>query len=476
MLKRKTKIVATVGPSCEKPKRIKELLRAGVDIFRINSSHTSPETLRKWIRSLRKNCLGEKKQIGILVDLQGPRVRTGSLKDKRGLLLLSGQEVTVTVQSKPGDDTTISTSCKELPIMVKKGDPILLDNGIIALEVIRVSKKSVKCRVTFGGVLGENKGINLPNAPTTLPALTAKDKKALEIVVKEHVDFIALSFVRDVSDIRSIKSWLRRHKREIPVIAKIEKPQALENISEIFKNVEGIMVARGDLGIEMGIEKVPVIQKEIIEQANEVGIPVITATQMLESMMEQAQPTRAEISDIANAVFDGTDAVMLSGETAVGKYPVKAVQTMAKSIIEAEKHIEREPYNFPSNFITHNRTRAHVIAHAGHEAALELNAKAILVFTRSGKTALYLSKMKPLAPVIAFSDSQSITRQLALLRGVHALTMKFPRNTDRTVSQADRIMRTQKLLTKGAPVILISGKQAIPGSRFMAKIHVIGER
>jgi pyruvate kinase len=336
---RKTKIIATVGPACASIGKLQALMQSGADVMRINASHTSPQTLRQWILDVRRAASQLKKFIPIMVDLQGPRIRTGALIGGGPVRLYQGAMVEIIPGLKAGTAERIATSCKQFSSMVAKGDPVLLDNGYLELRVEAVRGDNVHCTIQLGGLLGENKGINLPQAPATLPALTQKDIASLAVATKMKIDYVALSFVRDASDVLTLKKRLKALGRPIPVIAKIEKPWAVQRIEAILRVSECIMVARGDLGIEMGLEKVPLVQKRLIARANTMGIPVITATQMLESMIEHPCPTRAEASDVANAVLDGSDALMLSGETAVGKYSKKAIRMMAKIIDEVERYV-----------------------------------------------------------------------------------------------------------------------------------------
>ncbi|HTL47832.1 MAG TPA: pyruvate kinase [Verrucomicrobiae bacterium] len=470
---RKTKIVATVGPACRDEKIMRALIREGVDVVRINASHTTVQGLCEWIVFVRSVAASLKKDLPILVDLQGPRVRTGQLREKRPLLLRSGDEVLMTVSSAPGAEGIITTTCRELPLMVKKGDAVLLDNGLMRLKVLGKAGKTVQLRVLAGGLLGENKGINLPQAPVTLPALTPKDKVALKAAAAMGVSYVALSFVRSRDDVETVKAFLKKRRSTIPVIAKIEKPRAVTHIGDILSAADGIMVARGDLGIELGVERVPAIQKELIERSNAYGVPVITATQMLESMMDKTTPSRAEVSDIANAVFDGTDAVMLSGETAVGKFPVETVRMMARIIVEAERRAQQrvgEPGG-GDRFSTAARS----IAHAAYHAAEEMKAKAIVAFTVSGKTALLVSKLRPEVPVIAMASSEKVALRLQLLRGVYPLTMVYSKSTDSMVHKADQAVISMGFMRRGDYAVLVSGKQALPAARFMAKIHCVGD-
>ncbi len=471
---RKTKIVATVGPACESDANLKALIEAGADVLRINASHTSPEGIRQWVRRIRRAEKALKKSVAILVDLQGPRVRTGKLQGGKPLALKQGTEVTLEVSSSPGSQGYITTLCKEFMSMIKKGDRVLLDNGAIELRVLKTGRKKAECGVVRGGLLGQNKGINLPNAPVTLPALGLKDIADLKAAVEMEADYLALSFVRSHNDINTVKKVLKKHGSSMPVIAKIEKPRAVSQIRQILETAGGIMVARGDLGIEMGVEKVPVVQKELIEESNRRRLPVITATQMLESMMENPHPTRAEASDIANAVFDGTDAVMLSGETSIGKYAIEAVKTMSKIIRECERHIGESDMVPP-----HDQVRdaegllIDAIVHAARHAAKDLKAKAVAVFTRTGKTATLLSKYRPVSQIVAFAPSDQIARQMALFRGILPLKVSYTSSMAGMMDAADRWLAGMGLLKKGDPIVTLSGKKAFPHARYTTQIHRI---
>ncbi len=474
---RKTKIVATVGPACQEPAKMEALILAGVDLLRINASHTTPDGLADWIRRIRAAAAKTEKDVAILVDLQGPRLRTGKLKDGRSVQLKAGEEVTIIPGAKEGTDDCLATPCREFSRMVKKGDRVLLDNGLMELRVRAVTKAKVVCRVVVGGLLSENKGINLPNAPVTLPALTAKDLRDLAVAAQMDVDYIALSFVRTEKDVMVLKRWLQKRHKDIPVIAKIEKPRALERIDEILQLADGIMVARGDLGIELGVEKVPAIQKQLIEMANLRGIPVITATQMLESMIERATPTRAEVSDVANAVFDGTDAVMLSGETAVGEYPLNAVEVMGGILKEAEKSlkVQAAELNLLGHGDGYEEFALYSVARAACIAQGDLHAHGIVVFSLSGKTARLVSKFKPNSPIFVMSPSVKISRRLILLRGVVPILMRYGGNTDLLLELSEKMILRSKLLKKGETLVMVSGRQALPGSRYMMTIHRLGE-
>jgi len=472
---RKTKIVATVGPACKDIRILKKLILEGVDVFRVNASHSNPKSLGEWFGRIRRASARLKKSVAILVDLQGPRVRTGSITNPP-MCLETGTRVRFEMSSRPSNGSRITTSCMSFIRMLKKGDPILIDNGALKLSVESVGKKSALCRVVDGGILGENKGINLPNAPTTLPALTTKDLVDLKRAVTLGADYIALSFVRSSDDVQAVRRWMKRHHTDIPVIAKIEKPRAVQDIRPILDCADGIMVARGDLGIEMGVEKVPSVQKMLIEQAIRFKVPVITATQMLESMMESRHPNRAEVSDIANAVFDGTDAVMLSGETAIGRYPVECVRTMRRIIEEAEKGGQAAPEVRMSAPRDKTRINLRAITQAALYAARELEAKGIMVFTLSGKTAQYVSKLNPQCAVLAVSRSAKTVAQLSLLRGVRAIYLRRSHSMDDMILRAEREALRAKVLKKGDAVVLVYGKRALPGILYTIAIHYLGAK
>ncbi len=470
---KKTKIIATVGPACREQSILRALIKSGVDMFRINASHTTPNDLKSWVKVIRRAAQSSSRPIPILVDLQGPRVRTGRLKGGRPIMLRKDDIVTITPSSQEGFGNRITTTCRPFPKMVKAGDPVLLDNGLIELEVRSVKGQETICRVLNGGKLGENKGINLPNAPVTLPALSAKDLVDLKVAVEMEVDYIALSFVRNAEDVLAIKRRLQRLKSRIPIIAKIEKPKAVVNFSAISAVADGIMVARGDLGIEMGVEKVPVVQKTLIAESNRMHLPVITATQMLESMIENPRPTRAEASDVANAVFDGTDAVMLSGETAVGKYPVEAIRIMSEIIRDAEAHlgeiamVVREP-------VRHADLPTHAITHAARHAAKDIGAKALVVLTITGKTAIFLCKFRPVAPIIALTSNKVVSRRLNLMRGIYPVTITYGKSSRAILEKAEKEMMRFKFLKPGDPFVLLSGRFALPEMKYMTFIRFAG--
>src|SRR5271166_5249579 len=383
---RRAKIVATLGPASNTEPVFRELVRAGVDVVRLNFSHGTHEEKLTLIQMIRKVSREERKTLCILADLQGPKIRTSKLKDRQPVLLKAGQRLTITPRDVPGTASLVGTTFKTLAENVEQGSRILLSDGLIELRVHEVEGQDVICEIINGGMLGENKGINLPGIPVRVPSLTEKDTEDLEFALKNGVDAIAVSFVRTAEDVRLVRNRVSAYGGETWIIAKLEKPQAIEHLDAILTVADGIMVARGDLGVEVPPERVPAIQKHIIRRAAEFRKPVITATQMLESMIENPRPTRAEVSDVANAVYDGTDAVMLSGESAVGKYPVESVAMMARIVSETELHIKENLKNAPRERLSH-LSIAETICEATAHAANDLDLLGIALFTESGATA-----------------------------------------------------------------------------------------
>ncbi len=418
---RRAKIICTIGPACHSEAAMRDLLRLGMDVARLNFSHGTHEDHARNIEHLRRAAEFEHRTVCILQDLQGPKIRTGRLEQREPVLLQTGSRVIITPRDIAGTPTRISTTFPGLAHEIESGVRILLSDGLIELRVCSVRGKDVVCEVLNGGMLGEHQGINLPGVALSIPALTEKDRTDLEFGLKHAVDAVALSFVRSGEDVRTVKQIIAACGSDVPVIAKLEKPQAIDHLEEILEASDGVMVARGDLGVEMAPEKVPVIQKHIIQRAAEWRKPVITATQMLESMIENPRPTRAEASDVANAIFDGTDAVMLSAETATGKYPREAVAMMARIVVEAESSIE----------FTRSRRRrenrglsiAESICESIANAAKDLPMSAIAVFTETGNTARMISKYRPPAPVYAFTYIAPTVHRMNLYWGVHPLAL-----------------------------------------------------
>lgn len=465
---RRAKIVATLGPATDIPKVLERMIGAGLDVARLNMSHGTHADHRRrvqWVRRLSKKA---GRTVAVLMDLGGPKIRTGLLRNHRLVHLIKNNKIEITTRNITGDETRISTNYRLLPRDVKKGDPILLDDGKMKLEVVSRTSSSVKARVLHGGWLKENAGMNLPGTHLSLPALTAKDLDDLKFGMEAGVDAIALSFVRRARDVVQLKKILRRKKFFVPVIAKIECSEALVRFEEILEAAEGVMVARGDLGVEISLEKVPVLQKRIIAKANEFGKVVITATQMLESMVDSPSPTRAEASDVANAIFDGTDCVMLSGETAKGKYPVESVHMMGRIIREAEATAHRRGGEELHKQSEHSLV--HAVVHAACHAAEEVNAKAILVFSMTGTTVRKISKLKPKKPILGLTPHLHAHRQMALYWGVHPVMSPSGHSTDEMIRQGERVALRQKILKKGDEVVVVSGTQLLRGATNMMKI------
>jgi pyruvate kinase len=469
---RRTKIVATIGPASGSPKIIDELLLAGANVFRLNFSHGTQEEHRAVISDIRGAALRLDLPVAILLDLRGPKIRTGLL-EKGSIELKPGQMITITTEEIKGNERLISTTYKELPKDVKPGDRILIDDGLMEITVKAVSGNHVDCEVVYGGILKESKGMNLPGVNVSAPCLSEKDKYDLDFGISQGVDYIALSFVRKAADVVELKDYLKKNGADIPVIAKIEKPEALDNLEAILEESDGIMVARGDLGVELSPEEVPIAQKRMISMANAAGKAVITATQMLESMITNPRPTRAEASDVANAVFDGTDALMLSGETAVGKYPVKAVEMMAKIAVEAEgpalmQQLVKRKKEAPSSF-------SQAVAFASFAAAGELHAKAVVVFSQTGSTAKMVSKLRPTTPIVAFTPLEETKRRLSLIWGVQPFCIEFGGHTDEMICRGEAAMLNNGLAEQGDTIVVVSGtKVGMRGATNMMKIDKIG--
>ena len=468
---RHSKIVCTIGPASKSRRVVEKLLRAGMDVARLNFSHGTHEEHAANIALLRVTALEQGKTISILADLQGPKIRTGALAGSQPVYLSAGQQFVITTARILGDSTRVNTTFTPLPREVHKGDRILLSDGLIELRVTQVRGREVICKVVNGGALGENKGINLPGIRLRVPALTPKDKEDLKFALKHDADYIAVSFVRRPEDVLQAKTLIRKAGKDTPVIAKLEKPEAIENLDAILRAADGVMVARGDLGVEMRPERVPVVQKTIIARAREFRRPVITATQMLESMTGNPRPTRAEASDVANAIFDGSDAVMLSAETASGKYPVDAVEMMARIIEEAEKSITEFPRPSMQEQLKVPETVAELVCHASRE----LHMKLIAVFTHSGFTARLVSRYRPLVPIIAFSPEAATRRRMALIWGVMPAEIKNLHKIDSLAAISEKRLLEEKLVRKGDVIGIVAGTpMGIRGTTNFMKFHVIG--
>lgn len=454
---KKTKIVCTMGPNSNDENIMRRLVKEGMDIARFNFSHGSHEEQKGRMDMLKKIREEEKKPVAILLDTKGPEIRTGVLKDGKKVMLKEGETITLTNEEIEGDETKVSLTYKGLVNDVQIGNMILIDDGLIGLKVKEKTETDIVCTIVNGGELGERKGVNVPNVPVRLPAITEKDKEDLKFGVEQKIDFIAASFVRNAECILEIRSYLNKCGAPyIPIIAKIENSEGIDNIDEIIRCADGIMVARGDLGVEIPAEEVPYLQKMLIQKCNSNYKPVITATQMLDSMMRNPRPTRAEVTDVANAVYDGTDAVMLSGETAQGKYPLEALQMMVHIIENTEEHLDYETLL--------GKAQAHrkkgissAIGYSSVATAASLNAKCIVTPTVSGATARVVSKFRPKAPIIGVSPSALTLRKMQLYRGVYPIKSIQLETTEDICEEAINLVSTKQIVEPGDIVVLTAG-------------------
>lgn len=478
---RRTKIVCTIGPASESEERLEQLMRAGMNVARLNFSHGTHEQHAIVIERVREISARLGYAVAILQDLQGPKIRTGALEGGKSVTLVDGANVTITTRPVMGNVQFISTTYQPLPQDVKVGDRILLDDGLMELRVLGANEADVECEVVHGGVLKEHKGINLPGVAVSAPALTEKDRDDLRFGVLHNVDYVALSFVRKPQDVLEAKQLIRQLQVElggvraqgtIPLIAKLEKPEAIAHLDEILEVTDGVMVARGDLGVEMAPEKVPLIQKRIIARCNDLGLPVITATQMLESMMTNPRPTRAEANDVANAVLDGTDAVMLSGETAAGAYPIEAVQMMVRIAVETETgdRTARQPQ-------CKRLTQAHAVSHAARALSEEASVQAIVVFTRTGASAHLISKDRPRTSIIAYTPSEHVYHQLALWWGVWPHRLEMQGTTEDLIAVVDQRLQVEQLVQRGEHVVVMGGMPVASQARTnFVKLQRVGDQ
>ena len=464
---RRTKIVATVGPATADRRVLRQLVDAGVNVLRINFSHGELATHGDEIALARLVAEESGRVVAVLQDLQGPKIRIGTLA-KPTVELREGRRIRLTNQTISGTANAVTVSYSRLAKDVTPGDSILLDDGALELRVEAIAGDDVECVVVRGGTLRPRKGVNLPGVAIRAPALTEKDRTDLRFGLAQGVDMVALSFVRHPKDADAARRVMSQSGRNVPLLAKIERPEALDHLDGILRAFDGVMVARGDLGVELSPEKVPTAQKEIIARANRLGKPVITATQMLESMTHSPQPTRAEASDVANAVLDGTDAVMLSGETAVGEFPVRTVQAMDRIVREAETiAVADQP------IVEGRTTQSHAVCHAAATLAREVGAGAIAAFTRSGRTAQILSKLRPAIPIIALCERPATANQLALWRGIMPLVVKSARGDDLVESVA-RELRAQGVMQEGGIVVVVGAAPGGPAGRtnFIRLLHL----
>jgi pyruvate kinase len=469
---RRAKIIATIGPACHSDAAMRDLLRLGMDVARLNFSHGSHEDHARNIERLRRAAEKESRTVCILQDLQGPKIRTGRLERHEPIELKGGSTVIITPRDIAGAPSRISTTFPDLAREVTPGARILLRDGLIELRVRTVSGQDVICEVLNGGMLGEHQGINLPGTALSIPALTEKDRKDLEFGLKHGVDMVALSFVRSAADVNMVKQIVIGHGSDTPLIAKLEKPQAIDHLEEILEASDGVMVARGDLGVEMAPERVPVIQKHVIRRAAEWRKPVITATQMLESMIENPRPTRAEASDVANAIFDGTDAVMLSAETASGRYPREAVAMMSRIVLEAEGNMGE--FTLPRRRRDrHGLSVAETICESIAHAAEDLPMGAIAVFTETGNTARMISKYRPQAAIYAFTHNSTVAQRTNLYWGVRPMKCGLGLSSDSMVDVAEYELLHLGLLRAGDVLGVVAGTRQASGSTNFMRLHVV---
>jgi pyruvate kinase len=469
---RNTKIVATLGPASRSPEMVQALFTAGADVFRINASHGNYDAHRAVIGLVRTLSNGGGRTPGILLDLQGPKMRLGKFEGGEARLA-GGARFTITVEPMLGNASTASTTYPALARDVVPGNRVLLADGSVELRVLETDGTAALFEVVAGGVIRDNQGINLPGVRVSLPSMTEKDCADLEFGVSQNVDMVALSFVRRGADVEALRQKLKALGSCIPIVAKIEKPEALDNLDEILEAADGVMVARGDLGVELALTRVPGAQKTIIERARFRGKFVITATQMLESMIQHPTPTRAEVNDVANAIFDGTDAVMLSAETASGQHPIEAVRMMAAIAREAESFLGQRA--FPEPPLGENATHAEIVAEAAYHSGLSASVKAIAVFTASGETVRLIARFRPRVPIFAFCETVAASRELSVIYGAHPVVPVRVKSIDDMMDACDLKMLGESWGYIGDSVILVAGAPfGVPGGANLIKLHHVG--
>ncbi len=475
MTRRATKIVATAGPSCSSPTMVRRAIEAGVDVVRLNFSHGSHDDHGKVITRVRREAKRAGRHVAILADLMGPKIRIGAI-ERGAIELVPGKPFTITARSVPGDASVVSTTYKPLAQDVAVGDPILLDDGRLVLRVTRIDGSDVHTEVESGGKLTSNKGLTIPSGSLSAEAITAKDRRDLEFAVSCGVDFVALSFVRSHTDVQKVQRAIKRFGADTPVIAKLERKEAIDDLHAVLRVSDAIMIARGDLGVEMRVEEVPILQKSIIQAASRAGVPVITATQMLESMIELPRPTRAEASDVANAVLDGTDAVMLSGETAAGNYPIQAIEVMDRIVRQAEESSYFAPARRLAQLEEASGSEFLAVARAATAARREARAIAIVAFTASGATARLLSKLRPEVPVFAVNPHERMCRQLNLRWGIHPVQSAFGQSSDAMIRRGEKALLACGWLKRGDVIVEIAGKTPHVHATDMMSVLKIGMR
>jgi len=475
--KRNTKIVATIGPASQTDIIISRLIETGMDVARLNFSHGDYQEHEKVYHLIRQHSKEQEISIGVLQDLQGPKIRTGNLKGNQ-VELCAGSIVQLTTEAVVGTETIIPI---DFPIELDAIQPdtrVLLDDGNIELAVIRSGSRTIDTVVIVGGILKSHKGVNFPGFPLSVPGFTQKDRNDLDFGLKLGVDYIAVSFVRSAEDIRLVRQFIEENapeRNDIPIIAKLERPEALKHLDEIINCTDGVMVARGDLGVELPPEQVPIIQKLIIQKANQAGKIVITATQMLESMIQSPRPTRAEASDVANAIFDGSDAVMLSGETAVGKYPVKTIEMMNAIICQAEAHMKDWGHSDEIEVPELENDDAYYVSQAAGELAKDRNVNLISVFTKSGRTARFMSKTRPAVPIVAFTPQATTYYKLSLYWGVSPFISPMVKSFEEVIEVVEDTLVRCGLVYTGQQIVLLCGFPIqAQGKTNLALLHSIG--
>ena len=467
---KKTKIVCTLGPASENEETLRELIKNGLNVCRLNFSHGSHEEHKGRMDLVKKLREELNMPTAILLDTKGPEIRTGKF-DVPEVFLEEGQTFTITMKDVIGDKERCTVSYKGLANDVKPGDTILIDDGLVGLTVKEVNNDDIVCEVQNSGIVKNHKGVNVPGVKVNLPAITEKDRSDIEFGIEQGIDFIAASFVRKVSDVLAIREILEENNAEhIKIISKIENQEGVENLDEIIEVSDGIMVARGDLGVEIPTEEIPVVQKLMIKKCNEAGKPVITATQMLDSMIRNPRPTRAEVSDVANAILDGTDAIMLSGESANGDWPVESVQTMARIATETEEQLKYE--TAVSKAKSHTPAISGVISRAACNAANELKAAAIVSSTKSGATARRISQCRPECPIVAVTPSEKVAKSLAFCFGVYPVVAEDQNSTDAMMANATKIAVENGFAKAGDTVVIAAGLDKV-GSTNLLKVSVV---
>ncbi len=466
---RSAKIVCTIGPATESSAQIQALVDAGMDVARINRSHGTAEQHATTIERVRRAADNSGRAVAVLVDLQGPKIRLETFEDGPQELSV-GDTFTITTRDVPGTKELVGTTFKGLPGDCRPGDRLLIDDGNVGLRVIEVTDTDVVTRVEVPGEVSDHKGLNLPGVAVSVPALSEKDRDDLRWALRQDIDFVALSFVRSAADVDDVRAIMIEEGTFVPVIAKIEKPQAVDALPEIVDAFDGVMVARGDLGVEMPLEEVPLVQKEAIELSRRAAKPVIVATQVMDSMIKNPRPTRAEASDCANAILDGADAVMLSGETSVGAYPIEAVRTMARII----ENTEENGGDRIAPLGAFEADESGVICQSATSLAETLDARYLVTFTQSGATARQTSRMRSRIPIIAFSPLEETRRQLAMTWGVQCYKLPTVYHTDDMVNQVDRVARAARIVEGGEQLVIVAGMPpGTPGSTNSIRVHTL---